>query len=123
MQALLHEQSRSGGADLPGVAAKSIHGGRYGGVDIGVGEDDVRRFTAEFERHFLDVASGGAKDFLADGGGAGEGNLIDAGMVCHRGARGGAEAGHDIYYARRKVGLLGQFGKSESGKRRLFGWL
>ena len=50
-------------------------------VERGVLEDDVRGLAAEFQRQFLAGAGDLALDGLADLGGAGEGDLVDAGML------------------------------------------
>ena len=46
---LLDQQARPGEAHLPGVVVL-VGGGRGGGVEVGVGEDEERRLAAELER-------------------------------------------------------------------------
>ena len=62
-------------------------------VEVRVGADDVRRLAAELERHLLDGGCGGGEDLAAGGGGPGEGDLVDVGVLdeldarrrrCHR---------------------------------------
>ena len=53
-------------------------------VDGRVVEDDVGRLAAELQRQRLVGAGDGAADLLADGGRAGEGDLVDVGMLDER---------------------------------------
>ena len=85
---------------------KMAHGGAgNGGLEIGVVENDVRRFAAEFERNFLQVARGGVQDQLADFGGTGEGDLVDVRMRGERSAGRFAVAGDDVDDAVRECRL------------------
>jgi hypothetical protein len=61
---VLDEQARAGAADLPGIGKHGHAGTRHRLVQIGIGEHDVRRFAAEFQRHALQVASRCANDRL-----------------------------------------------------------
>ena len=56
VQRLFEEQSRTRRADLPGVGEDAEERVVDRGLEIGIGKDDVRRFSAEFERDFLEVA-------------------------------------------------------------------
>src|SRR6185437_14504712 len=51
--ALLHQQSRAGTADLALVEPDAIDETFDSGVEVGIVEDDVRRLAAEFERELL----------------------------------------------------------------------
>ena len=50
-------------------------------LDVGVGEDDVRRLAAELERHPLDRLRRARGDPAPDLGRAGEGDLGDVGVL------------------------------------------
>ena len=54
------------------------------GVQVGVGEDDLRRLAAELERHALERRAAAAAITLPPVGRAGEGDLVDAGVRDHR---------------------------------------
>jgi hypothetical protein len=82
----LHEEARAGAADLALIEPDGIDEAFDGAVQIGVVEDDVGRLAAEFERQALAGAGGGGADDLADFGRAGEGDLVDAGVVDDGGA-------------------------------------
>ena len=58
-----------------------------GAVEVGVLEDDERRLAAELERQLLAAAGGRLADDPADFGRAGEGDLVDVGMVDERARR------------------------------------
>jgi len=66
--ALLHEQARTGAADLPLVEPDSVDQAFDGAVEIGVFEDDERRFAAEFEGEPLVAGCGCAADGASDFG-------------------------------------------------------
>ena len=93
---LVREQARARRAALALVVEDRV--GRPGdrAVEIGVREDDGRRLAAELERDALEVAGGGLDDQLADLGRAGEGDLVDVGMLGQRRAGRLAEAGDDV---------------------------
>ena len=80
------EQARAGVARLPGVEVDRLEGALDGGVDVGVGQDDVRRLATELERHALERPARLGADLTPDRGRAGEGDLVDARVVDERGA-------------------------------------
>lgn len=94
-----------------------------GGVDVGVGEDDVGALAAELEGDALQRCSRVAHDELGGFSGAGEGDFVDAGMLDHRAAGGGAVAGDDVDDAVGDAGFLGEAGHAEAGEGRLLGGL
>ena len=71
------EEARAGAAALAVIEEDGHGGAGNGGFEIGVVDDDVGRFAAEFERNFLQVAGRGVNDELADFGRAGEGDFVD----------------------------------------------
>jgi hypothetical protein len=75
--AFLHEEAGAGAADLALVEPDRVDEAFDGAVEIGVVEDDVGGFAAEFRGEGLAGACGRLADDLADLGGAGEGDLVD----------------------------------------------
>ena len=76
--------SASRAADVALVEEDAVHDALDRLVDRGVVEDDVRRLAAELQRDLLAGAGDRAGDGFADLGRAGEGDLVDAGMVHER---------------------------------------
>src|SRR5262249_25413481 len=81
---LLNQQARARGAQLALPVEDPVARALRGGVQVGVGEDDVRRLAAELHRDALDGPRRGAEDRLARLGLAGEGDLVDARVLGHR---------------------------------------
>ena len=61
-------------------------------LQVGVGEHDLRRLAAELQRHLHMIGRGRLGHRRAGGGGAGERDVVDAGVRRERRARLGAEA-------------------------------
>ena len=75
---LLHVEPRAGAAALAVVEEDGAGRAGDGRAQIGVGQNDVGRLAAQFERDLLEVALGGRlDDQAADLGRAGEGDLVD----------------------------------------------
>src|SRR3546814_18866485 len=72
-----------------------------GEVEFGVGQDDGRRLSAEFQRDARQIVGRGADDGAAGRGRSGTGDLIDARMACQGGPRGRAMARHALTHALR----------------------
>ena len=75
-------------------------------LEVGIGEDDVRRFATELERNLFQIARRGANEDTAHFGAAGEGNLVNVVVVRERRSRGLAEAGDDVEYSIGEAGAL-----------------
>jgi len=90
---VLDEQPRAGAARSPGIGEHRHRRTRHRRIEVGVGEHDVGRFAAEFERDALEVAGGRLDDRLPGHMRAGEGDLVDAGMRGQCRARGLAVTG------------------------------
>jgi hypothetical protein len=58
----LYEQAAAGQAHLPGVGEDGPDRPRHGGLEVGVGEDQVGALAAELEAHRGEVGRGGARD-------------------------------------------------------------
>ena len=75
---LLDEEPAAGAAALALVEEQAEVGALDGGVEVGVGEDDVRALAAQLQADALQVALGrGLHDDLAGRVLAGEGDLVD----------------------------------------------
>ena len=74
----VEQEARRGGTHLALVAEDAPEGGAHGGVEIGVGEDDVGRLAAQFQAQALEVGDGRVRQqFARRGDAAGEADLID----------------------------------------------
>ena len=87
MRRALDQDPRARAAVLAGVAEHRRRRRGRGGLEVGVGEDDVRRLAAELERHPLDRLRGAGGDPAADLGRAGERDLGDVGVLDQAAAR------------------------------------
>ena len=94
-----------------------------GGFEIGIGEKDVGRLAAEFERDALHRVGRLLHDDLAHGGAAREGDLVHVGMLHQRRAGGLAKAGDDVDDAGRKTDFGKPVCEFERGERSLLGGL
>jgi hypothetical protein len=106
-------------ADLPLVEPDGVDQAFDGAVDIGVVEDDVGGLAAQLEREGFARAGRRLADAAAHGGGAGEGDLGDAGMLDDRLPR-RAVAGDDVDDALRQPGLPADIGEKQRGERGVF---
>ena len=110
-------QARTGDAEPVAVEEDRLRGARDGGVDVGIGKDDVRCLAAQLERDLLQVARSGPQDALADLGRAGEGDSVDVRLTGQRSACGVAEAGYDVDHAFRLVTPAGVVAEGLRGDR------
>ena len=99
------EEPRARAAALAVIEEDGAGGAGNGGVEIGVVEYDVRRFAAQFERDFFQIAGRRVHDQLADFGRAGERDFVDIWMRGKRGAGCFAVAGDDVDDAVRECPL------------------
>src|SRR5699024_5359498 len=93
------------------------------GVEIGIGEDDVRRFSSEFERGGDDVACRTLRDEPAYWIGPHESDVVEVRMLAQSLARLGADARDHIDDSCRESGLACEFGQTDGSPRRLVGGL
>ena len=101
----LHQDAAAGGADFALIDEDAEERAVDGGFEIGVGEENVGRLAAEFEGDALHSIGGLFHDDLADGGAAGEGDLVYVGMLNERSAAGFSEAGDDVDDAWRQAAV------------------
>ena len=85
-------------------------------IDIGIGEDEHGRFSAQFQGHLFEVAGSGLDDELADLRGAGEGDFIDKIVGGEGRACAFAIAGEDVDDAGREAGFIDELGPG-AGRR------
>ena len=112
----LDQNARGRGTGLPRILDARIDQERQGAVEVGVGEHELRRLAAEFERHRRDMARRGFLHQRPDGDRAGEGEVPDAGMGGERRARLFAKTGNDIERARGKTRLAREIGERKRGE-------
>src|ERR1700722_4198914 len=110
----LHEQARTGAADVALIEINSRDDAFDGLVDRRVLKNDVRRLATEFEREFFVRAGERFRDELADVGRAGERDFVDVGML-DDGRAGFARAGDDIDNAFGKFGFLENLREAHRG--------
>ena len=121
VDAVLHIDAVGADAGLAGVAEFRDDGAGDGGFDVGIVEDEEGRVAAEFERDALHRSGALGGEFLADRGGAGEGELCDARVFGQHAADGFGVACDDVEHAGREAGFFGEDGESERGIGREFG--
>ena len=107
------QQARPGGAHLALVAEDAPERGAHGGVEIGVGEDDVGRLAAQFQAQALQVGDGRVLQQLARrGDAAGEADLVDILVQRERLAGRGAVARDHVERAIGQARLACRFRRS-----------
>src|SRR5690606_9297171 len=117
------EDAGAGGAGLAAVAEPGRDGGAGGGLQIGVGEDDVRALAAQLQRDLLDGVGSRLQDAGAGGRLAGEGDLVDERVRREGLADQGAGTGQDAHDAVRDAGLGADLAHQQGGERRGAGGL
>jgi hypothetical protein len=123
VDAVLHHQPRAGHAGLSGGREDAGDHAVGGGVEVRVGENDVRRLAAELEAHARKVVGRALHHRAARRRRAGEGDLVDARVRRQRGAGVRAEAGDDVEHPGREARLLDERPELERRGRRLLGGL
>ena len=115
--AFLHEQPRTGTANVALIEINSGDNSFNRLIDRRVFENDVGRLAAEFERQFLLSSRHGSDAIrLPNFSRTGERDLVDIGMIDERAAS-FARAGHDVNHAFGQLRLLKNFGQMQSGDR------
>src|SRR5437660_686464 len=113
-----HKQTRAGIATLAFAVEDSGDGALHRAIQIGISKHDVGRFTAQLQRHSLQIVGGSTHDFFAHRGRAGESDLVYAFMFYQR-LPGLRTAGNDIQHARGQPRLLRQFAETQRRERSL----
>ncbi len=112
-------EALEGGAGLAGVDEGAPEQVLGDGLGIGVGQDDAGVVAAQFQGEALDGVRGGFDDGLAGGGGAGEHDFADRGVVGQAGAD-VAAAGDDREEAFGEF-LVEDLDQGQDGQRGVFG--
>ena len=112
----LDQQPRAGGAALAGVLDQRADDRGDGGVEVGVGEDDVGRLAAELQLDRREPARARLGDQRAGRGGADERHVVDARVLGERGP-GRAVPGRDLDHPARDARGLGQLGEPQRRDR------
>ena len=117
----LEQEAGTRTADLALTGEDAEHGEFERGVEIGIGENDVRALAAEFEGDFFQVARCGGHDFAPGDTAAGEGNFVHA--VARREGRSDGITGtqHEVGRPGREAGLFDQLEKFHRRNRRHLG--
>jgi hypothetical protein len=120
--AFLHQQARTRAAHLSLVEPDSVDQAFDRAVEIGIFENNERRFPSQFEREAFVACSRRAADRASNFGGSGERDLVDVRML-HQRLAGRAVSGHDVDDSRGQSRFLAKFGEQERSERGKFGGL
>src|SRR4029077_1936705 len=118
---LFDKDAATRGTDLALIdehAEKRAIDGRF---PVGVGKENVRRFTAELKRDSLERVCRAFDDDLADSGAAGKSNFVDARMRDEGGASRLAETVNNVHHAGRQTNFREPVCEFEGSQRRLLG--
>ena len=120
----LDQHAAAGAAVLAGVVEHRVGRGRRGGVQVGVGEDDVGALAAQLQRDPLHLVGAAGHDPPAHRGRAGEADLADqSGCSTSRHPASAPVPTTTFEHALRQPGLEGQLGQAQRGERRQLGGL
>ena len=117
------QHAAAGRAGLAAVLDDRVDQHRQRRLEIGIGEDDLRRLAAELHRDAAIVDARPPAGSPCRCGRAGEGDVVDQRMRRKRRAGIAAIAGDDIEHAGRKAGFQRQFGDADRGQRGVLGRL
>ena len=112
---LLNQQTCASRAGLPGVLHNRVEDGRHGGVQVGIGKNDLRALAPEFHGDRAMPQGCGLLNQGANPRAAGKADVIDAPVARQRVAHLMTIAGDDVDDARRKTHFGGQFGHAQQG--------
>ena len=116
----VHEHALGGRADLAGEVEAAHHGGVRGGLEVGVGEHDLRPVAAELEDAVLEARV--ARDLLAGRDRAGEDDRGDVAVAGQQRAD-VAAAVHEVDGAGGEAGLVQHVDEQLGAQRRELGRL
>jgi hypothetical protein len=101
----------------PAILDAGIDQERQCALEIGIGKDDLRRFSAQFQRHRNDVLRRRLLDLAAGFERTGERDMIDAGMRAERRTGFLAKARHNVERACRQAAVHGDAGEGQGRQR------
>ncbi|MNI36002.1 hypothetical protein D3C73_900400 [compost metagenome] len=116
-----NQHATGGRTHLPGIEETATAGHFHSQIEIGIGQHQQRRFTAQFQAHAFDGFGGALHDLYAHRIAACEGHLGDARVRCQRRAHGEARAADHIEHALRQPGLGDDRSQFQLRQRRHFG--
>ena len=117
------QHARARRAGLPGVLHDGVDDHGDGGVQVGVGKDDLRAFAAQLQRHGAVALGSHLLDQRADLGAAGEADVVDAGVARQRVAHLVAVAGDDVERPGGEAHFGRQLRHADQRQARVFGGL
>src|SRR5713226_4449794 len=117
--ALLHQQARTGAANLPLVEPDAVDQAFHGAVQVGVLKNNERRLSAKFEGKLLVALRGRFANGAAHFRRTRERNLVDVGML-HQRFAGRSVSGDDVHDAGGEAGFLADVRKGERRQWRKF---
>src|SRR5216684_7610203 len=117
--ALLHQQARTGAANLPLVEPDAVDQTFHSAVQIGIFKNNERRFSTKFERKLLVTLRGSFANGAAHFRRTCERNLVNVGML-HEPFACRTIACNDVHDAGGKTGLLANVSKGQRRQRRKF---
>ncbi|MNR03456.1 hypothetical protein D3C85_1193490 [compost metagenome] len=122
---LVDDETRTGIADLPGVAEDAGGDRLCGGVQVAaISKDDMRAFSAAFQADALDIGEARVlHEELPHLGRTCKSDRIYIHVHAKRAASRVTESGNNVQHAGRDARFGRQLGDADSGKRRLFGRL
>ena len=118
VDAVLDDQPAAGRTDLAAVQERGGQRVVDGGLEVGVGEHDVRTLAAELERDPLHVDGSRGHDRLAAGEATGERHEVDVGTLGERLPDAVARPEHEVHDALRDAGLLEEPDEVDRRQRR-----
>ena len=118
-----HQHARGRGAGLADIAHRPHHSLGYGTGKIGIFQEDIGRFTAQFLHHPLDRGSGCLRHQHPGAGRSGDRDHIDIGMRRQRCADHFAHAADEVKHPRRCSGIVHYLRKQQRAERRHFAGL
>jgi hypothetical protein len=113
-----HDHPRRRAARLAEVAEAGGDAQRDGAIEVGVGQDHVRRLAAELLSDALDRRRGGLGHRDAGAGGAGDRDHVDVRVGREAATDGRAVAMHEIEDAGREAGFLDRLGEQKRAQGR-----
>ena len=117
MDRFLDQETRSGRAYLALTVEDSRLGAAHGGLQVGIGENDVGTLAAKLHRDALIRLGGHLHDLAAHFGRSRKRDLVDIWVTDERGTRCRPATRHDVERARRQPRLERNLREEQGGER------